>query len=170
MISKYTIYDWLANVDYYLTATSTSIFEAEAMGVVPMVVNIPDYPNTFKTYGLDNYHTINSLLEFNDEAINKAKVVVDGKQIYNNYIAKSDGTNTQNVARVINEVINSNSTIKMLKLPYQPQDIWHKMYKLYARIMLRLNMPFMLLKRSESYVLRNEFPSSKKNKQIYKTK
>ena len=135
-----------------------------------MVVNIKDYPNTFKTYGLDNYFTINSLLEFNDETITKAKEVVGNKKIYTNYIGQSDGTNTDRVAKVINDIINSESNTKMLKLPYQAQDIWHRIYKFYARIMLKLNMPFMLLRHSESYVLRNEFPSNKKIKQICKTK
>lgn len=170
VISQYTIYDWLANVDYYLTSTSTSIFEAEAMGVLPMVVNISDFPQTFKTYGLDNYYSINSLLEFTEQNIVNARKWMENKKIYTKYIGESDGGNTERTADVINSILNSENRIQMLKLPFKSQDIWHKIYKIYAKIMLKLNMSFMLLKKSESYILRNEYPRLHKNKKIYNIK
>lgn len=168
IITDYNIYEWLGNIDYYITSTSTSIFEAEAMGVPTIVVQISDWPKTFETYGLNEYYRINSLLDFNEETILKAKEQNNGKKIFEKYIGKCDGKNAERLADKIIET-SKNSNFKMMKVPYNNKfNLIKKLHYIYSVLMIKLNMPFLLLKGRGYYVDRNECPFTKKNKEMYK--
>lgn len=115
--ANYSIYEWLKNCDYYISSASTSAFEAESMGKPVICFEIEDMPKMFKTYGLEEYLQINNLNEIDENLFNKAEKLTKGKNIFKKYIGSSDGSNCENVADVVNELISSGR-----KIDYQDID------------------------------------------------
>lgn len=110
--ADYSIYEWLGNVDYYISSASTSAFEAESIGLPVVCFELKDMPKTFKTYGLDEYYQISNLNELNEDLFKKAKEFVNNKNVYEKYIGLSDGKNCERVADVVNELLNEEQKIK----------------------------------------------------------
>ena len=105
--ANYSIYEWLSNVDYYISSASTSAFEADAMGLPVVCFEILDMPIDYKTYGLEDYYQINNLNILSEEVFKKAAKQVKGKDVYLKYIGDSDGKNCESTADAINGLVES---------------------------------------------------------------
>lgn len=162
IITDYSIYEWLANIDIFMTATSTSIFEAEAMGLRPIVVEREDWPTTFKTYGLDEYIKIPSLLKFDEKVLEKAKNHSANNDIYIKYIGPCDGKNAERIAGEINNIVQLDFTPKYI--PYNKLKLYKKRIKNFiSKTLIRHGLFKKRFSNNIFYQLRNSDPKLKKN-------
>lgn len=97
VINNYSIYDWLKNIDIYLTSSSTSMFEAEAMGKACILCVDKDFPKDVIAHGLDEYYQIDSILNLSDKTIEESKKF-NNKSIYKKYIGENDHKNAYRIA------------------------------------------------------------------------
>ena len=114
--ANYSIYEWLKNVDYYVSSASTSAFEADAMGLPVICFEIEDMPKEYLTYGLEEYYQINDLNILDDELFKKAEKKVKGKAVFAKYLGLSDGSNCEKTAEAIDALVKSEKKIAHNKI------------------------------------------------------
>lgn len=103
--ADYSIYEWLLNVDYFISSASTSAFEAESIGLPVVCFELENMPKTFKTYGLEEYLQISNLNKIDDKLFKNAFKITRNKSIYKKYMGEDNGNNSERVADVINNLL-----------------------------------------------------------------
>ena len=166
--ANYSIYDWFEIIDYFISSASTSIFEAESIGMPSVYYDIYDMPKTFKAYGLEEYYQINSLENIDEELFKKAQDYIKGKDIYKKYIGVSEGNNCDKVADVINKLINSENKIIYKKTQINKFNELKSLIKSKIRNFLMTTGFVRLIKSKKWCNLKyKDYPLEKKNKKMY---
>ena len=164
LIYKYSVYDWIKNVKANIVWTSTSAFEAEAMGVPPIVCEaIPNMPES-RPYGIENYVKISSLSQINDEVLESAKRKMNEKN-YERYMCVVDGKCTARTVSAIGEIIEA-SAINPEKSDKKISKILFAKYFAYGAIVEVLSKVhlFEVLKwPATAYSVRKDSPFDKEN-------
>lgn len=101
-ITDRSIYEWLHSSDFVVVWSSTTLFEADAMGVPAIVHEVIDNDPLFRTDGADEYIKIRSLNEINDKLLEEAYQLHIDKGIYRRYCGPMDGSS---VIRIANSIV-----------------------------------------------------------------
>lgn len=157
--SSYSIYEWLVNIDYYLTSTSTSIFEAESLNVPCFRCERDDWPDKFLIYGLERYDKMNSILEF-ENFIENHSGLYNG--IYKDYIGEIGGNNIKRTALTIREIAEKDFVMSAVKFSNRARfKKW--LYEVVTRMSCRFGVLEKLKYPRSAYRERNDIPYYKDN-------
>lgn len=142
IISKYSIYDWLHIVDYNMTWTSTSVFEAEACNVPVFVINTDEIHDKYKAEGLEKYTEVENVDQIDDILSIKNN---PSEKIYLEYIGECEGNNTQKNALIIKNLLTngvSGYRAKEMKISLKSfyKNLWLSVMPQIAKIVVKLNL------------------------------
>lgn len=156
VISQYSIYEWLVNIDYYLTSTSTSIFEAESLDVPCYLCETVEYPSKFLIYGLDRYSKMTSILDFED-FIKEHSGKYEG--IYKEYIGEISGTNVKNTAIAVCDILDKqpNFAMEIIKVPMK-ERLRKWLYNIVTRISCKMHFLELFKFPRSAYREKNDIP------------
>ena len=129
VIAAESIYDWINEVELFITFGSTSIFEADMCGVPSMTHGLERVPAEFIIEGVNEYPKLISFSSINDILISNVKKECDEKNIYKKYIGKY----TDNVAQIyVNTALELTKDKSSVTIKYSQMSRL-SMYKLYLR-------------------------------------
>lgn len=167
LIYKYTVYDWIKNVKANIVWTSTSAFEAEAMGVPPIVCEVIPNMAESRPYGIENYIRVSSLSQINDELLESARQKMKDKN-FERYMCVVDGKCTERTANAVGEILKC--------LPINPEKVEKKVGKvLFAKyfaygaiveVLSKLHLFEALKWPATAYNVRKDSPFNKENLSI----
>lgn len=136
VISEYPIGDWLNNVDIFVTFNSSSVFEAEIVGL-PSFIHCPTkIDDRFMTYGLCEYPVIDRITDI-DTILQQPSLLNSDKKIYEYYMGEVDG---RAAARIAAEVLSEQELRRAKSIPpaaynkvIRRKVLFERMTKLFAK-------------------------------------
>jgi hypothetical protein len=163
-IFKYSIYDWLYNVELNVVWNSTSAFEAEAMGVPPLVCEVMPNIKEAIPYGIEQYIKISSLSEINDEIIERA-IQKMSEKTYEYFMSKVDGKCTERTAKAIVDVLEK-KPVNPIVIEKRIDKVLFIKYILYAAIvefLAKTRLLDAIKKPTHAYSVKKDIPFYKDN-------
>ena len=88
VIAAESIYDWINEIELFITFGSTSIFEADLCGVASMTHGLESVPSDFIVKGVNEYPKLESFSKINEDLISNVKKECEEKKIYKKYLGK----------------------------------------------------------------------------------
>ena len=165
VLSKHSIYDWINACDFYMCSTSTSIFEAEMMGKIVMICEDESFPEKYQMFGLEKYYNINTILNFNESQIDKAKQAVK-EPIYPQYIGKCDGNSVQRTVQLTKEVYNDQKlNMEYIDVP-KKFFLRKRLYEFATKLSVKSGLFSKIKFPRSAYRERNDIPFYKDNTKI----
>lgn len=164
--SKYSIYQWLHNVDIYLTSSSTSMFEADALSIPSFIWDNTEISPQFVPKWVEDYTKIEKLTDLTDEMIKLAVEKSKKEKTYERYIGKCDNHNIERISEEIANIFknkeNNVCTMETVKIPkefFKEKRLYEKVTKIVAKLRLLEKLKFP----KSAYREKNDIPYYKNN-------
>lgn len=101
-ISNHSVYEWFQCVIANIARNSTTLFEADKAGILPIRYDPTKMDLYYIQEGIDQYYTITNL---NDIKGIETKISTGSRSVYKEYLGECDGNSTERVASVIANTI-----------------------------------------------------------------
>ena len=167
IIQDRPISDWIANVDFFVSRRSTSVFEADAAGVPCAMYENPPTPPELLIPGLDLYPALRSMKEITPEFIEKLKT--GGESHYQDYIGVVDGHVADRILAAVDQTMDESydedcrKYHRSLHKPSLHFSVHFFLYDLLVRIMVKTTLLDRTKYPNSAYVMRKDIPYYKGN-------
>lgn len=168
VICELPIYEWMANCDLFVTCESTSIFEAEVVGIPCVTFNNKPAKEKFLMAGVDRYPHLQALTDINDELIEGVKQGQNASPIYQDYLGLVDGHAVERAVEAIQSIGKEDDEIQFYgHKPPKRFIIRRYLYENMTWVSVKTGMLDKIKFPNSSYWSSRDIPYSKTNQKLY---